>query len=128
VTAIQLADQAGNPDIKADDAWVPLIATPPFPSYTSGHSTFSGAAATVLADVFGDKQRFESTSEGLPGVTRTFTSFWQAAEEAGMSRIYGGIHWQFDNTEGLAMGKALARHVCRKYLMAQNGKSENGSE
>ncbi len=106
ITAIQRADEDGNPDTDADASWEPLIETPPFPSYTSGHSTFSGAAAAVLASFFGtDRVRFTSNSDGLPGVTRTFDGFWAAAEEAGMSRIYGGIHWQFDNTDGLTAGR-----------------------
>jgi len=120
VTGIQNADQHANPDTDADRSWTPLLTTPPFPSYTSGHSTFSGAAAAVLADFFGDKAGFDTTSEGLPGVTRSFKTFWAAAEEAGQSRIYGGIHWQFDNTEGLETGRTLARLVCRTYLLALN--------
>jgi hypothetical protein len=120
VTAIRNADQADNADLAPDREWMPLIKTPPFPSYTSGHSTFSGAAATVLADFFGDKLRFQSTSEGLPGVTRSFNSFWEAAREAGRSRIYGGIHWEFDNAEGLAMGKTLGHFIGRSYMVAIN--------
>jgi hypothetical protein len=127
VTAIRNADQTGNPDTQPDRAWTPLIATPPFPSYTSGHSSFSGAAATVLADFFGDQVAFQTTSEGLPGVTRSFDSFWAAAQEAGQSRIYGGIHWQFDNTEGLAMGKALGQFICRNYLLAINSSPRSPS-
>src|SRR5207248_8763712 len=101
------------------DDWMPLLNTPPFPAYVSGHSTFSSAAAAVLAQSFGsDKIRFVTTSDDLPGVTRKFDSLWAAAEEAGMSRIYGGIHWQFDNTEGLAIGKNLAQYVGRSYLVA----------
>lgn len=112
VEGIREAYRDGNPDTKADGSWEPLLVTPPFPSYTSGHSSFSGAAATILAAVIGkDDVRFESTSDGLPGVTRRFSGFWAAAEEAGMSRIYGGIHWQFDNTDGLAGGKKVAEHV-----------------
>jgi membrane-associated phospholipid phosphatase len=108
ITAIHRAD---------DPSWEPLIETPPFPAYTSGHSTFSGAAATLLANFFGaDGVRFTSASDGVPGVTRQFDSFWAAAEEAGMSRIYGGIHWQFDNTEGLAMGKGVGSYIYRHYL------------
>jgi hypothetical protein len=112
IQGIREADADGNPDTAADRDWEPLLATPPFPSYTSGHSSFSGAAASVLASFLGtDRVRFETTSDGLPGVTRRFTSFWAAAEEAGMSRVYGGIHWQFDNTDGLAGGKKVAEHV-----------------
>ncbi len=116
VTAIQQADADNNPDTAPDPDWLPLLDTPPFPSYTSGHSTFSGAAAAVLATVFArDDIRFSSTSEGLPGVRRSYSGFWAAAEEAGMSRIYGGIHYQFDNTDGLAVGRALGQYVTRHH-------------
>lgn len=112
ITGIRLADQDGNPDTVADPAWEPLIATPPFPSYSSGHSTFSGAAARILALLFGtDQIAFSTTSDALPGVTRSFDRLSQAAEEAGRSRIYGGIHWEFDNQTGLSSGRALADHV-----------------
>jgi len=118
VTGIRNADQVNNRGAAADKEWTPLLTTPPFPSYVSGHSSFSGAAATVLADFFGNKTRFRTTSEGLPGVTRSFDTFWSAAEEAGQSRIYGGIHWQFDNTDGLAMGKAVSQYIGRNFLVA----------
>src|SRR5262249_35363339 len=86
--------------------WTPLLTTPPFPSYTSGHSTFSAAAATVLAGFFRTNEvRFTSTSDGLPDVTRSYSRFSAAADEAGRSRIYGGIHWEFDNRAGLACGR-----------------------
>jgi len=117
VTGIQRADTDGNPDTDADANWTPLIATPPFPSYSSGHSTFSGSSARLLAHFFGtDKIAFATTSDGLPGVTRNFTGFAQAAEEAGQSRIYGGIHWQFDNQTGLRTGRALADEVFFGFL------------
>jgi membrane-associated phospholipid phosphatase len=109
VTAIREADRDGNPDTDPDPGWAPLLTTPPFPSYTSGHSTFSGAGATALAHFFGtDAVRFRIGSEGVPGVTRGYDGFWAAAQEAGRSRIYGGIHYEFDNREGLAAGRALA--------------------
>ena len=117
VTGIQHADQDGNPDTEADPSWLPLIATPPFPSYSSGHSTFSGSSSRLLAHFFGtDDVAFSTVSDALPGVTRSFTSFSQAAEEAGQSRIYGGIHWQFDNTAGLASGRELADLVFFNFL------------
>jgi hypothetical protein len=112
VQAIREADRDHNRATDPDPVWEPLLPTPPFPAYTSGHSSFSSAAATVLAEFFGtDEVAFETTSEGLPGVKRRFRSFSAAAEEAGMSRIYGGIHWQFDNTDGLAGGRKVARYV-----------------
>ena len=101
----------------AEPNWTPLLTTPPFPAYTSGHSTFSGAGASLLIRSFStDKLRFSTTSDDLPGVTRKFESIWSAAEEAGMSRIYGGIHWQFDNTEGLKVGRTLGEYVYKNTL------------
>ncbi|HET9767783.1 MAG TPA: phosphatase PAP2 family protein [Thermoanaerobaculia bacterium] len=119
VTGIQHAGEDGNPATRPDPTWLPLISTPPFPSYTSGHSTFSGAASRVLANFFGgDAASFSTTSDGLPGVTRSYTSFSQAAEEAGQSRIYGGIHWQYDNQGGLASGRDLGDLVSFSQLAA----------
>src|SRR5262249_21301961 len=122
VTGIRRADEDGNPDTAADPKWEPLLVTPPFPSYTSGHSTFSAAGATVLASFFGtDDVPFTTTSDDLPGVTRSFASFSAAAHEAGRSRIYGGIHWQFDNADGLASGAALGRLVSENFLRPLTG-------
>lgn len=117
ITAIREADRDGNPDTERDPAWESLLKTPPFPSYVSGHSTFSGAAAAALAGFFGtDNLRFTTTSDGTPGVRRTFERFSDAAAEAGRSRIYGGIHWEFDNSEGLRAGKAIADAIGRTLL------------
>jgi hypothetical protein len=117
ITGIQHADTDGNPATDADAAWTPLLATPPFPSYTSGHSTFSSSGARLLAHFFGsDSLAFSTTSDGLPGVTRSFNRLSDAAEEAGQSRIYGGIHWQFDNRTGLSNGRALADDVFFRFL------------
>jgi hypothetical protein len=103
---------------EADREWNSLLTTPPFPSYPSGHSTFSGAAATSLARFFGtDAVRFDVGSDGTPGVRRTFTGFWAAAQEAGRSRIYGGIHYEFDNQEGLRCGRDLADYIARHFLL-----------
>ncbi|HEX4966516.1 MAG TPA: vanadium-dependent haloperoxidase [Thermoanaerobaculia bacterium] len=117
VTGIRHAELEGNGGTRASPPWVPFIATPPFPSYTSGHSTFSGSASRILELFFGtDAVLFSLVSEGLPGVERFFASFSQAAEEAGQSRIYGGIHWQYDNQAGLASGRALGDHVFHSRL------------
>ncbi|HVK11712.1 MAG TPA: phosphatase PAP2 family protein [Gemmataceae bacterium] len=117
VTAIRNADQLKNPDLVAEPDWTPLLTTPPFPAYTSGHSSFSGAAAAVLAQFFGtDRVRFTTASDGLPGVTRSFASFTDAATEAGLSRIYGGIHWSFDNTAGQMSGRKIGEYVARNFF------------
>jgi membrane-associated phospholipid phosphatase len=116
-TAIHEADTDGNPITDPDTTWASFITTPPFPSYTSGHSTFSGSSSRILAHFFGtDGIAFSAGSDGTPGVTRDYTSLSQAAEEAGQSRIYGGIHWQYDNQGGLASGRALADHVFFDFL------------
>jgi membrane-associated phospholipid phosphatase len=111
VTAIRAADTDGNPDTEADPSWAPLLTTPSFPEYVSGHSTFSGAAEVVLSSFFGPDVAFRTSSAGLPGVTRSYTSFRAAAEEAALSRLYGGIHFQFSNHDGLTTGRAVARYA-----------------
>jgi membrane-associated phospholipid phosphatase len=105
--------------LAGDPGWTPLLRTPPFPSYVSGHSTFSGAAAAVLAKFFGsDRIPFTVKSEGgMRGLTRSFSSFSTAAQEAGRSRIYGGIHWEFDNADGLALGRSMGEHVAGNFLV-----------
>ncbi|SEM92190.1 PAP2 superfamily protein [Loktanella fryxellensis] len=92
-----------------DPAWQPLLITPPFPEYPSGHSTLSGTSATVLAAVFGPDTAFVDTThadDGLPD--RSFSSFWDAAEEAGISRLYGGIHFPSAIARGLEQGRCVA--------------------
>ena len=117
ISAIQNADLDENPATEKDADWEPLLPTPPFPEYTSGHSTFSGAAAIALAAFFGsDDIQFTTVSEDLPGVWRNYSSFSEAAAEAGMSRIYGGIHFMSANTQGLASGAKLGRHVMENLL------------
>jgi hypothetical protein len=91
-----------------DPAWEPLLITPPFPEYPSGHSTLSGAAAEVLTAVFGESYAFADRThedEGLPA--RRYASFREAAEEAAMSRLYGGIHFRSGNEGGLAQGRCV---------------------
>jgi membrane-associated phospholipid phosphatase/methionine-rich copper-binding protein CopC len=116
ITAIQQADTDGNPNTIADPNWKPLITTPPFPEYISGHSTFSGAAATVLTSLLGDNISFNLNSLGMPGVDRQFSSFNAAATEAGISRIYGGIHFNSANIDGLATGNSVGNYVLQNLL------------
>ncbi|MEO2089466.1 MAG: vanadium-dependent haloperoxidase [Gemmataceae bacterium] len=116
VTAIRKGEVDGNPTTAGDPTWTPLWATPNFQSYTSGHSTFSGASAAILDAVFGTGVGFSTGTDDMPGVVRSFASFQQAAEEAGQSRIIGGIHFQFDNTAGLASGRALGVYVAANFM------------
>ena len=127
VSAIHNADTDDNPDTLSDPTWSPLLVTPNFPEYISGHSTFSGAAAAVLAVFYGsDDIPFTTGCEDLPGVVRSFNSFSQAAEEAGMSRIYGGIHFMSANLNGLASGASLGGYVAKNFLLPRPGKSHRG--
>jgi len=118
VTAIQRADEDGNPDTAADPAWDHYLVAPNFPEYTSGHSTFSKASAEVLTWFFGtDAITFPTISDSSPGVTRTFHSLAACADEVGMSRIYGGIHFEFANREGKRSGAKVAHYVLANYLL-----------
>ncbi|WP_187968387.1 vanadium-dependent haloperoxidase [Aquibium microcysteis] len=95
-----------------DPAWEPILNTPPFPEYPSGHSTQSGAAATVLAALFGEDRAFEDAThvdDGLPA--RSYASFRAAAEEAALSRLYGGIHFRAAIERGLEQGRCIGAHV-----------------
>lgn len=122
VTAIRSGAIDGNAGTPGDAEWTPLLNTPSFPAYTSGHSTFSAAASTVLAAFFGtDMISFTVPSESINAGPRTFRSFTAAANEAGMSRIYGGIHFGFDNKAGLASGRALGNFVAARMLPMKSG-------
>jgi membrane-associated phospholipid phosphatase len=124
IDAISLANLDQNAATQPVLDWVPLITTPPFPTYTSGHSTFSGAAAGVLTAIYGEAVEFSSPMDPVATLpegqkerlVRGFASFQEAAEEAGMSRIYGGIHFNFDNTAGLEAGQSVGFFVAHGAL------------
>jgi hypothetical protein len=91
-----------------DPAWEPILITPPFPEYPSGHSTQSGAAATVLTALFGPGHAFEDATHVDDGLAaRHYPSFWAAAEEAALSRLYGGIHFRSAIDRGLDQGRCI---------------------
>ena len=101
-----------------DDKWRPILQTPPFPEYTSGHSVVSGCASTILTSIFGNDFDFLDDTEieyGLP--IRTFHSFEQAANEAAISRLYGGIHYRSAIEEGLKQGRNIGEHINYKLSM-----------
>ncbi len=92
-----------------DPKWEPLLNTPPFPEYPSGHSTQSGAAAAVLTNLFGENFAFEDKTGAHAGLApRTFASFNAAADDAGISRLYGGIHFRAAIENGLEQGRCIA--------------------
>jgi hypothetical protein len=91
-----------------DYAWMPLLQTPPFPEYTSGHSTITASAAEVLTSLFGDNFAFQDTSDlRYIGMQRPFNSFREAAAEVSISRVYGGIHYRFSVDIGAEQGRKL---------------------
>jgi hypothetical protein len=98
-------------------SFIPLMMTPAFPSYTSGHSTFSAAAAVILERFFGtDDIEFTVKSEGLPGAVRTFKKLSECRKEIGMSRIWGGIHVMVDNVAGTEAGQKIGEWVFEQAL------------
>jgi hypothetical protein len=95
-----------------DPKWEPLLITPPFPEYPSGHSTQSGAAAAVLTAMFGENFAFTDRTHERDGMAaRSFASFDAAAAEAGISRLYGGIHFRTAIDQGLAQGRCIGQHA-----------------
>lgn len=98
-----------------DENWVPLLQTPPFPEYTSGHSVISSASAAALTNLFGDNFAFTDSTEIEFGMTaRSFKSFKEAANEAAVSRMYGGIHYRPACENGIVEGAALGDFIVKK--------------
>jgi hypothetical protein len=101
-----------------DENWYPVLQTPPFPEYTSGHSVVSGAASVILTDFFGDNIAFNDDTElpyDLP--IRSYRSFTHAAEEAAISRLYGGIHYRKAVEEGLKQGRNVGNYISQKLIL-----------
>lgn len=125
ITAVALAEQDGNPDTTglANGApWVPRLATPPHPEYPSGHSTVSGAAASVLADFFGDATPFTVDSVVFGAIhTHSFASFSSALAEVHNARIWAGIHFRSACRDGSALGEAVAAYIAQNAMLPVNG-------
>jgi PAP2 superfamily. len=121
VTAISLADTDSNSATTADSSWTPLLTTPNHPEYPSGHSTVSGAAATVLASYFGNGTPFSVDSDVMLGVVRSFSSFSAALDEIQDARIFGGIHFRTACADGQATGAAVANYILANSLQPVHG-------
>ena len=122
INAIRLASTDDNPNTMEDPSWTPLIVTPNFPEYPSGHASVSNAAATVLVAYFGNNAAFTLTSEVLPGVIRSYNSFTQAAEEAFNARIYGGIHFRAACRDAQLQGIQIGGFVMANVAQSAKGK------
>jgi len=122
VTAIPLANTDGNPGT-IDGPYTPFIITPNHPEYPSGHSSASGAAAGVLANVFGDRTRFTVSSDApeMAGVIRSFRSFSEALDEIRNARVFGGIHFRSACNDGQQLGDQVANYVMDNALQRIHG-------
>jgi len=122
ITAIREADTDNNPKTKANPDWNPLLITPAFPEYTSGHSAFGAAAAKIIAYFFGtDRIQFTLESTSPFAGPRSYKSLSSAARENGQSRIYGGIHFSFGNAQSMKIGREVADYVWKNYLLNRSG-------
>ena len=118
VTAIRAGDTDGNAATTGDPNWTPLATTAQDPSYPGAHAVISAAASDVLASFFGgDTFSFSAQSTAVPGVSRSFPSFSAAANEASVSRIYGGQHFRTDEVAGEKLGGQVAGYVLQKLLL-----------
>ena len=115
VTAIQLTD---------DPTWLPLFATPAHPEYTSGHSSASGAAVTVLADYFGDDTLLVIESPARPGWVRFFPSFSAAIAEIADARVFAGIHFRTACRDGRILGSDVAGFILENRMQRIHGEGE----
>jgi hypothetical protein len=117
VTAVRAADTDGNPDTAGDSNWTPLAVTALDPSYPGAHAEISQSAAVTLRDFLGsDRLDFTLSNASLPGVTRSFHSFSEAADEASASRIFAGQHFRYDEDAGQALGDGVGDFVVHDLL------------
>jgi CARDB/PAP2 superfamily len=117
ITAIREADIDGNVNTVSDVGWDSLLNTPSHPDYLAAHSVFGGAASEILTDFFGGDVSFTTTSQELPGVSRSYLSFGQAAQESSDSRIYGGVHFRSAAQDGLTTGMAVGDFISQNFLV-----------
>jgi hypothetical protein len=118
VTAIN-ATNTGNPGALSDPTWIPLAPTAADPSYPGAHAEISGGAAVALRDFFGSDRLDFSLTNATAGITRSFRSFSQAAQEAAASRIFAGQHFRYDEDAGQVLGEQVADFVDDHLLLPQ---------
>jgi hypothetical protein len=117
ITAIRRADEDGNPNTAPDVNWTSLLGNPPYPTYAGNAAAIGTSQATILALVFGrDDIRYQHTWEGAGGATRSYSGFNQMANEQERSRVYGGIHFTFDQTAGQSAGRNVANYVFLNFM------------
>ena len=119
-TAIRQADSDLNPATDPDATWLPLLTTPPYPSYAGNMACIGASAARALQLALGTNDIPVTTtwrqSGGLPEVSHHFAGFWEVAQEQSESRVYGGIHYRFDQIAGQQIGRAAAEFVSANFM------------
>jgi hypothetical protein len=120
ITAIRLADTDGNPATMQQDTWKPLVTTPNYPEYDSGHQSNSGSAQAILTAYFGDMP-VQGVSPGLPGVVLSWPSFAAAADSAYLARIYSGIHFRFAMADTRVRAERIAAYVLESAAQPLHG-------
>ena len=117
VTAIRRADEDDNPNTTPDVNWSSLIGNPPYPTYAGNHAAIGTSQSTILALFFGrDDIVFQHTWEGAGGATRSYAGFTAMANEEERSRVYGGIHFTFDQTAGQSVGRNVANYIFQNFM------------
>ena len=117
VTAIRGGSTDGNSKTDPNPDWLPLIATPAFPSYPSGHASAGGAAREVLEEIYGEgPHEVTLTSPTAPGITLKYTSFEQITDDVDDARVFGGIHFRFDQEAGGRQGRRVGSYILRNHL------------
>ena len=129
VTAIQQADSDLNPKTDpADPSWLPLIATPPYPSYAGNMATIGASAARALQLAFGTNDIPVTAtwrqSAGQGDISHHYPGFWEVADEQHMARIYGGIHYRFDNEAGQQIGRSTAEYVFANFMTQRDARND----
>jgi hypothetical protein len=125
VTAIRFGDLDGNNKTTPDADWLPLITTPAFPGYPSAHAGLSGAARAVLERVFGNHgHSITLTTPSLPGIVLHYTDFRQICDDIDDARIYGGIHFRYDQEAGAHQGQEVGKYILDNYLRSPDDSGE----
>src|SRR5215471_7659666 len=128
-TAIRAGATDGNPKTDPDPGFVPLITTPCFPSYPSAHGTLSNSARAVLERIFGSgHQSITLSTSALPGVILHYTKFKQITDDIADARVYGGIHFRFDQEAGSRQGRRVGRYIYENYLQSLHGAKNSEDE
>jgi len=129
VTAIQNGNLDGNAGTDRDAAWLPLINTPAHPSYASGHATVSGAARAVLEHVFGkDGHAVMLTNPGAPGIVLEYTAWDEITDDIDDARVYGGIHFRFDQDGGNHLGRHAGKYILKNYLRSEDEQGDDDGD